>query len=137
MRVNELMIGDWVSWNNTPARVHTVTSAEQIRLSNSNELTELLYSHELDFEPIPLTAEILEKNKLRKNEYSNSETLFYIELCDDILCVRHFCCQEFDIGNSFDEEGELQPFVTIKYVHELQRVLRCCGLWDLANSFKI
>ena len=32
---------------------------------------------------------------------------------------------------------DAHEFAYVNYVHELQRALRCCGLWDMANNFKV
>lgn len=133
MKATELMIGDWVAWNNTPSRVHMITSAEQIRLSNSNELTELLYSHELDFEPIPLTAEILEKNGFKKlhnkGTGATEETYDYIT---NGLCVREFV---EDWKDHYFVIRDTQ--ISFNHVHELQHALRLLEYNELADNFKI
>lgn len=65
-----------------------------------------------EIEPIPLTPEILEKNDLPQYEW-----------------VKIYFQGEY--GNITDFSKKL------KYVHELQYVLRLCGLNELADNFII
>lgn len=110
LSVNELQIGDLVNLNGH--RIYKVTP-------------QIFECSGWVLEPIPLTSEILEKNGfisypqdrivIWRNDYS-----FAIE-CD-------LTTWEYYWAN-----GD----VKINYVHELQRALRCCGLWDLADSFVV
>ena len=73
---------------------------------------------ESEVEPIPLTAEILEKNGWWQDEIDGT------------------------YHNTMSVYGRKAPFsildgVAINYVHELQQALRLCGLKDLADNFKI
>lgn len=107
MEANKLMIGDWVFDGNEVARVTSLTCdgiiETKLRLSNIEIVT-----------PIPLTAEILEKNGFSKTTEAEFN---YYQMPDD--------CFEIDINNvgcaySVD--------VIIKYVHQLQHALRLCGI---------
>lgn len=76
-------------------------------------------------EPIPLTTEILEKNGWKRNKiYMDMKAADYINFswtdkCDETLFQNgYYMCD-------------------CKYAHELQRALRCCGLWDIANNFVV
>ena len=66
-----------------------------------------------DIEPIPLTEEILEKNK---SKYVSASRYGFPNLIID--------------SNRY-------MFGDFLYVHELQHALRLCGLTDLANNFKV
>jgi len=79
--------------------------------------------------PIPLTAEILEKNGFKK------EAKRLWSLYDGVSIDASFTLGEVV------EDGQLivfrcSPF-KVKYIHELQHAIRLCGLEDLANDFKI
>lgn len=77
------------------------------------------------FEPIPLTAEILEKNGWSRNSIfmeldADENTQFsWANRCGEVLLKngRHHC--------------------DCKYVHTLQHALRLCGFDELADNFKI
>ena len=88
-------------------------------------------------EPIPLTAEILEKDGWERDidkewEYNNSHIL------------PHYCYQWEKRNVKIEMYAGLEGF-TISLiigrrfyaVHELQHVLRLCGLNELADNFKI
>ena len=106
MKANELMIGDKVMvkvLSQIPGTyvLHTWTAND--------------YSRDIQFKPIPLTPEILEKNEevkgltmFRKNEQGMD--------CLALIYV---------------------PILNLYYVHEMQRALRLCGLNELADNFKM
>lgn len=77
-------------------------------------------------EPIPLTAEILEKNGFWKGCYvgyfqHNSLNNLGIDIGKNV-----------GLGYFLDN-----PILEVQYVHELQHALRLCGLTELADNFKI
>lgn len=86
-------------------------------------------------EPIPLTAEILEKNKWC--------------LCDDCEYVSPFDIdfrtglRLFGFGEYYDKSGFgvnvgcVQLRKDLKYVHELQNLLSSLGLHELAENFVV
>lgn len=80
-----------------------------------------------DAKPIPLTPEILKANgwKWRKKGLISSMRLFD-EDGHSIMTLTY--------GNIMSIGGHE---IKVQYVHELQRALRCCGLNDIADNFKI
>lgn len=75
--------------------------------------------------PIPITTEILEKNGWKEteywHEYKDGNTIIQCSLPDmrgiiNGVEIEHFKCE---------------------YVHQLQHLLRLCGLDKLANNFKV
>lgn len=119
MKATDLMIGDWVQWNGIPSRVHTITAAEEIRLSNAMELSELTCMYNFNnVEPINLTEEILKANGI--DIFDN---------CDLSLPL-------YTMGIKVIERG-VYIKMQFKFVHELQHALRLCGLDELADNFKI
>ena len=100
-----------------------------------NQLTEV---HELEcasnYEPIPITEEILEANGFVCRGHAGYQSI------KDELCDRHLTFyingMMFADGMPY-EDNDCNVLHNIKYVHELQRALRCCNLWDIANNFKI
>ena len=111
MKVAELMIGDYVFDGNNVAQVTSIT-CDGIIETTFNETSNIEVIH-----PIPLTKEILEKNDWEKRptgyvfytdgkRYDNS--LWYI----------------FGSNTFIVNAAEFQ----IKYVHELQHVLRLCNI---------
>ena len=117
MKTNELMIGDWVldTRTNRPLRVNPFMAEFEVP----------------EWQPIPLTPEILEKNGF---ENIDNKYTFPTFRCDD---KENF----FVITIGFPEEDETKrkmPFIdidsvnvyigylTINFVHELQHALRLC-----------
>ena len=95
------------------------------------------YSRDIQVKPIPLTAEILEKDGWERDidkewEYNNSHIL------------PHYCYQWEKRNVKIEMYSGLEGF-TISLiigrrfyaVHELQHVLRLYGLDELADNFKI
>ena len=95
------------------------------------------YSRDIQVKPIPLTAEILEKDGWERDidkewEYNNSHIL------------PHYCYQWEKQNVKIEMYAGLEGF-TISLiigrrfyaVHELQHVLRLYGLDELADNFKI
>lgn len=85
-------------------------------------------------EPIPLTAEILEKNGFeRRGEWA---MYFTTEDYDIIWRTDTNPTPHLTIESMTKRIGNFRSY-NCNNVHELQRTLRCCGLWDLAENFKI
>jgi len=84
--------------------------------------------------PIPLTAEILEKNgfakKLNKHCYHDEDTRILIEYYKGCILI--------DITvNEYCEDEVTYSLPEPYYVHQLQHALHLCGLNELADNFKI
>ena len=118
MELTDLMVGDWVFIKDFPIKA----SPQKVR-------PEHFVRSLVEFEPIPLTTEILEKNGF---EYDHN--------------YHSWIYDEFTIsyGHLIDEEEGDYLFiwvadtsVKLTYVHELQHVLRLCGLNELANNLKL
>ena len=114
MKANELMIGDWVLF--------------ATRLTKINGIAEGGFSVNLEregwqsisaIEPIPLTAEILEKNGFEKDPESGE--LIWTD--DDVTEVVW-------VGTILTIRGEYAnaEFATCMFVHQLQHALRLCGI---------
>ena len=105
MKANELMIGDWIcsSINDINVRIAPAD------LNWDNAHTEWLANSK----PIPLTAEILEKNGFDCNQDAKTS----------IGLVYHECARITEYGEEVLEDGKM-----IRYVHELQHALKLCGI---------
>ena len=132
MKLNELMIGDWLKhYNGTPMQVTKITT-EHFACAENGGVNCWEYNNK--FEPIPITPEILEKNGF--NDTSFAANLKHKYFIDTI---------EYQLGyytktNSFNVyKRGIDPFYTkdvfcrgfqniVKYVHELQHALRLCGI---------
>lgn len=100
MKANELMIGDFVLDGNIYAQVTSITCDGNIETThNEHSNIELI-------EPIPLTSEILEK-------------IGWEEIPKGFVLYKKLCKNSFVVNASK---------IQIKYIHELQHVLRLCGI---------
>ena len=123
MKATDLMIGDWVCLRDdvqyeSPMKVdgilvHNISLEGEGFLGDADEI----------IRPIPLTAEIMEKNGFDRYYESNFYSLlngFNVAIADE-----HYITSAFNVA------------ITVYYVHELQRALRLCGFNDLADNFKV
>lgn len=123
MKANELMIGDWVSYNGKPCRITGIMPPYNVYISDHFPLAVVLAER---CEPIPLTEEILEKNGF---DYDEIDEEWHHKKCPLILF------------NPWNNDGAfvLSTYnsITFNHVHQLQHVLRLCGLNELADNFKV
>jgi len=118
MKIEELMIGDWVLFRRKDkTRSFQVTQIRESAFDGKLDVWSKDGNMGCDcIEPIPLTNEIPEKNSFRYN-YDRDEVWF--------------------------EKGIIRAkvwkyeFFMLRTVHGLQHVLRLYGLEDLADNFNI
>lgn len=147
MEAKEFMIGDIIQAvvfttddddnevvYRVPARVEAVDANGMLGIDGKDSvLVEYLVENEMDYyetfddiEPIILTEEMLMLNGFEKYPWNNSAVQFVF--LDEEALIHYgsgiFCYKE-------------NTNIKIKYVHELQHLLRLCGLNDLADNFKI
>lgn len=131
MKATELMIGDWVHITDYDtdsffdARVGTLTRVEKIFVVPPGEVMAQPFSIDC-VEPIPITPEILEKN------------LGVVERTSDgyNLVINRELILAFHLKATLDvwmAQPRDWPHLTYslplpRYVHELQHVLRLCGI---------
>ena len=114
LKATDLMVGDWLMFGDKPCQVKGLHSDDTATLVGYRSPYFLI-----DAEPIPLTPKILEKNGFYRSE---------IPTRDEIGHYYHrkpapssiFVSMSFDDGRDFGNE--------IKYVHELQHILRLCKI---------
>lgn len=106
MKPTDLMIGDWVIIKDYPMK------------AMPKQMSPEYYTRSLvEIEPIPLTSEILEKNG-----YRNSV------LVDDYYIAHgiHYNVNSKYIMFGYEYGSVLE--VKCEYVHELQHILKMCGI---------
>lgn len=119
------MIGDWVKVRATFDIYRTVTSVGDSGICILDDAVE--YDCD-EIEPIRITREILENNG-----FVAGITDYYHNNKYDCDIISSNC---LILYANKDNHGE-SKIKGIQDVHELQRALRSCGLWNLANNFKI
>ena len=125
MKAADLMIGDWVGKVFDDKRI--IEDYRQVDWIRTGEIG-MRYCKVWSIgciEPIPLTPEILEKNGWKETEYWHE----YKDGNTIIQCSLH---KIWGIIN----EIEIEHF-KCEYVHQLQHLLRLCGLDELADNFKV
>lgn len=84
------------------------------------------YSRDIQVKPIPLTAEILERNAYPDDGSWYCFGDFYVAHYGDCYVIHQ------------DSDDDKREFLCrINYVHQLQHALRLCGLNELADNFKV
>lgn len=128
MKANELMIGDWVQVTDActeksiPCKITRIWENEYVALDGDIDATDLPTNL---LAPIPITPEILKENGFINGEFYAESLIEDWQIMSD--CI-HLAARS-ERGWCID--------IPCRYVHELQRVLRCVGLFELANNFKI
>lgn len=144
MRVQDLMIGDWV-FDKILKSNAKVEALQPLTIISDIHTEHHLYK---EFDPVPLTPEILEANGFKLNEKQRTQygwvineahigdTYFLIHTCE---YWAHDPKKYINIWVKWD--GYVRPcdyhIMYPTYVHELQHALRLCGLNDLADNFKV
>ena len=134
MKINELMLGDWVLdtefERNEPDKIGIVEDDGRVWLKNRNCYQSVTYC-----KPIPITPEILEKNGFKKKEEGETYSE-YISVWEEISIISFVFYKETICGVDTLLECELGfpggldriHHCHIKYVHQLQHALRMCGI---------
>ena len=138
MKVNELMIGDWVQYGDIhpiKTRALGISSVDkgkhwhiEVEPENANSMR-IVAIHAV--EPIPLTAEILEKNGFVKY-YGVSDTPPYDKDEEGNMYYsfkgEHKFWGWWQPDNTYYIPANAMGDIVIKYLHELQRALRLAGI---------
>ena len=140
MKCKELMVGDFCrSGHGLPMQITNVGEDYAYATFEGNEGDPWEFDDKDEQpQPIEITYELLDSNRwVRENYYSvkhNHNVDYYII--------------EYGIYNLLWDNGTLSIFrndnsynydivIPVKYVHQIQQVLRLVGMSELANNFKI
>ena len=139
MKANELMIGDWVGRVFDDKRID-YRQVDWIRTGEIGMRYQKVWAIGC-IEPIPLTAEILEKNGFERSVVIPSN--FYRNIDNERLIFSpHSSCYglgyvHWDESNDADIMHRLEVQQPIMYIHQMQHALRLFGLDELADNFKV
>ena len=135
MKATDLMIGDWVRTGYLDYnKVQEIARDNDMQWYISFDCSAALL-RAYEFEPVPLTPEILEKNGFCFVKSSDRDTVWngwwiYKGLELGVCCLDREgnwpCCINITDSN-----------VPCEYVHQLQHTLRLCELDELADNFKL
>lgn len=134
MNINELMISDWIWYDNKPYQIRLLGKniygddypAVCIRTSSGSLIVD-----RNKIEPIPLTPEILEKNGFTKSipppgihakcyNLDNKEEKYHLTIANYNKYKRLLLNVDSEDSECFN--------IRCDYVHELQHALRLCGI---------
>lgn len=127
MKIEDLMVGDWVR-NDLGEAQRVVELREEGAMLSYNDI----YQYD-DIQPIPLTLEILEKNGFEKLDFSHFQIGDRRLVLDadgrwDGPLSWHWVVTEMGT-NAKGQPVVLDYYVaTINYVHELQHCLKLVGI---------
>ena len=123
MKVEDLMLGDWVQVEGIPLRVGGLSNYDiyvDLFRGNESEVYSQIWADEMDsIQPIPITPEILEKNGWEHKwwwVHPSTSICFQEKITGDFRVMPDTECDKRDW------------FTTIKYVHELQHLYKLCGI---------
>lgn len=135
MKATELMIGDWV-YDKVLKSNARVEALQPLTIKCDIHTQKHICD---EFEPVKLTPGILEKNGFKDAPAKDTDAHNLVgkwwHKSGDVY-VKKYCLSHgtyaYTIGS--------HPYTRIENihnVHELQRALRCCVLWDLADNFQV
>ena len=125
IKVEDLGVGDWVYYDkgNTPYSIRSIyrTGTGDCVVLNDNTYSDGVIAFVYRLTPIPITAEILEKNGLEYVDDGNDAVIF---LCCDMFWAR-LCVGDTFWQVGIHSEDRLDAVVcNVKHIHELQHALR-------------
>lgn len=144
MKAVDLMIGDWIKIKGhlDYNKVQEIARDESMQWYISFACSATLF-RAYEFEPVPLTPEILEKNGWIQCKYETCKSLYEYKG----LHLRHTMIKRSNGRWVANVDGIVEKFpnkythsflrINVFYVHELQHALRLCGLNELADNFKL
>lgn len=126
LKISDLSVGDWVKIKDDTYKVMGITMFGELDLCNSS----VAFRESLDnIEPIPITAEILEKNGLFRHE-RDDDNPERIVLSNHFIMARTYTDVDWWRVLIYDEELPSKELFNgiIFSVHQLQHALRLAGV---------
>lgn len=116
LTAKDLMIGDWVCFDGdtehtNPVQIDGISTEEACVDGDWYDV----------WEPIPLTAEILEENGWESYSHENTPIWGMIQGFEIVLAWMSYYWQ-------LCVDGTIYRQIQIKHVHELQHALKLCGI---------
>lgn len=142
MKSNELMLGDWVYALSSRGEEFTATTVKNIYDADEDEPCGTIMEKygrivgSSEFKPIPLTQEILEKSGFDEEPFDKWEDSMWVSKNDRVLISKRTRYKEWYIHIDCEYFSPVWS-MECDYVHELQHILRFCGLNELADNLKI
>ena len=116
MKVEDLMIGDWYYWEAECKKYPIQVTKDTFKLSDEDIS---------NFQPIPITTEILEKNGFKDTSLECNKKQHYITYTNKHILHYHTNLNSFSVYKQKEVLCcSLQN--NIQYVHDLQHFLKSC-----------
>lgn len=132
MKANELMIGDWVHCTKldyAPENYVANMQVKQLYVADLDTYSFKKLKYD-EIEPIPLTAEILNKNSFETNGNG-----IFAAYCPEDMHANLEISEHYHYDNEKIEGGFYwtincceYDIIRLRYVHELQHALKLCGI---------
>ena len=139
MKANELMIRDWCcNKHGFPMQITNVGEDYAYATWEGNEGDPLEYNDKDEQpQPIEITRDILKKNGWMERHLTDSSVLTYYFVKDEGDTHLEFKRDTLTIWFNYETGYYFDIAIPVKYVHQLQQVLRLAGMTEMANNFKI
>lgn len=123
LKISELSVGDWVNHENNAYRLYAIEECGLLRGKwESDEDLAHIAKHIDYFEPIPITAEILEKSGFAR---STSEFIVYHT---DKVWISYDKPSETWSVTMYINDFTSNLHANILHIHQLQHILRLAGV---------
>ena len=141
MKCRELMVNDWVA-NQYGTPIQIYSTGDNGAYANTGDTLWVFEDNEYKPEPIEITDDIMRKNNWEECDYPlpyNLHEYYYMkdESGNHLIWNSEVLSIWFDWKKDKEEGAYANIVIPIKYVHQLQQVLRLAGLTDMANNFKV
>lgn len=131
MQAEQLMIGDWVlDPFDEPTRISAIHNFDDVEINKDLDSNQYFAAAVIDLNPVPITGKILVKNGWRHFGEDNNKPDFHgiehwlLEKCEAWV-LNDNKVMNFRISSN---DYRIQYNGKIQHVHELQHVLRLCGI---------
>ena len=141
MKCKELMVGDWVATEHGfPMQITNVGKDYAYATFEGNEGDPWEFDDKDDQpQPIEITEDILKKNKWKVQGYTLDPSEHYYVKDEG----RNHLIWSYGILSillNYEKEDDRifsDIVIPVKYIHQLQQVLRLAEMADIANNFKV
>ena len=123
------MKGDWVSVNGLPARVVELMQSSNLPMICVRISGNLFDFSEEEVSPIPLSEELLEKNRFIERIYTdpdNNESCIYYEWIPTDEKYKRKCIMLWFNNEGGYSYGDTLGDIVITSLHELQHLMKLC-----------
>ena len=130
LNIRDLSIGDWVDYCSRHYKVYSIEECGFIQAKCEDDYTSSHIGKNIDYlEPIPITAEILEKNGFARGQ--RGDFYHYLRLDKNRTLYIHASTNGWRVEITYDAAGILRTthlMPDMNSVHDLQHALRLAGV---------